>query len=446
MKSILIASLFCMDNFLPILIGLLGAGLLGWLLKGFLGGGSGSNSAEWQTKYDGISAELQKEKEKNAKLQADKKSKGSSNSYNTAAPKVDGISAGEAANLNAKIKQLKEEIKIVENAKVEADSKANAALTKAKEATSIASELESTKTRIEGLQKALETSKKEAERSKADFDNANSERTRLSQQLANSDLGAMQKKLAKLESDLDSARALNGNLQSEVDRLKAIPKPAPVVKEVITAPRPVVSNINSESDKEIMTLKSENQHLKMQHENNKLVIQAAVNEAMAKNNSEIVDMRTRLKYAEQTIAKLESDKARLAMAVGTTSLKAPELKEIPKPTPAPAPEPIVEEVVEKSAEPIEVVESFSAATAAVPDDLKIIEGIGPVLEKVLNEGGVSTFAQLASMDPSAVKAILEASGDMLHNPTSWPQQAALLRDGKMEEFKALTDSLKGGIA
>jgi predicted flap endonuclease-1-like 5' DNA nuclease len=86
-----------------------------------------------------------------------------------------------------------------------------------------------------------------------------------------------------------------------------------------------------------------------------------------------------------------------------------------------------------------------AAAKANPDDLKVLEGVGPVLERVLNEGGVYTYAQLASASVSSLKAILEASGDILHQPDTWPEQAGLLRDGKMDEFKALCDDLKGGL-
>jgi predicted flap endonuclease-1-like 5' DNA nuclease len=99
--------------------------------------------------------------------------------------------------------------------------------------------------------------------------------------------------------------------------------------------------------------------------------------------------------------------------------------------------------VEKSAANQETEEEMEAAKAN-PDDLKVLEGVGPVLEKVLNDGGIYTYKQLAAKEASHVKAILEASGDKLHDPATWPEQAALLRDGKMEEFKALCDRLTAG--
>ena len=96
----------------------------------------------------------------------------------------------------------------------------------------------------------------------------------------------------------------------------------------------------------------------------------------------------------------------------------------------------------------------AAAAAAIPvaqkagkDDIEIIEGIGPKIAGVLIAGGISTFAQLAAAKADDMTAMLKASGGRfsLANPASWAEQAALLRDGKMAEFKKLTDELVGGV-
>ena len=86
-------------------------------------------------------------------------------------------------------------------------------------------------------------------------------------------------------------------------------------------------------------------------------------------------------------------------------------------------------------------------SAPVTDDLEIIEGIGPKIAQVLVANGVTTFAQLADANSDAITAMLKASGGRfgLANPASWAEQSALLRDGKMDEFKALTDALVGGV-
>jgi len=80
------------------------------------------------------------------------------------------------------------------------------------------------------------------------------------------------------------------------------------------------------------------------------------------------------------------------------------------------------------------------------DNLVIIEGIGPKIAELLNKAGINSFAELADSKPTAIKDILEAAGKryQIHDPATWPQQAALARDGKTAELKALQDDLKGG--
>ena len=69
------------------------------------------------------------------------------------------------------------------------------------------------------------------------------------------------------------------------------------------------------------------------------------------------------------------------------------------------------------------------------DDLKIIEGIGPKINTVLHGAGIRTFADLASADSGALKKILLEAGLRLADPTTWPRQAALARDGRLDDFK-----------
>jgi predicted flap endonuclease-1-like 5' DNA nuclease len=91
-----------------------------------------------------------------------------------------------------------------------------------------------------------------------------------------------------------------------------------------------------------------------------------------------------------------------------------------------------------------VVEPAPASTPVKADDLKVIEGIGPKISGVLQAAGIRTFAELAAADPKHISEILLAVGLRLADPTTWPEQARLAAEGKWDEFKALTDSLKGG--
>ncbi len=84
----------------------------------------------------------------------------------------------------------------------------------------------------------------------------------------------------------------------------------------------------------------------------------------------------------------------------------------------------------------------AAKAAKVGDDLIIIEGIGPKIDGLFKDAGITTFAQLADTSVEKMKEILHAAGPRysIHNPTTWAQQAALARDGKMDELKAWQDA------
>ncbi len=92
----------------------------------------------------------------------------------------------------------------------------------------------------------------------------------------------------------------------------------------------------------------------------------------------------------------------------------------------------------------EEVELPDAASQA--DDLRIIEGIGPKISQLLNEAGISTFAQLASADIEDLRRILANAGSRfrLAKPDTWPEQARLAADGDWEALEALQSELTGG--
>jgi len=97
-------------------------------------------------------------------------------------------------------------------------------------------------------------------------------------------------------------------------------------------------------------------------------------------------------------------------------------------------------------EPIVKDDSPKIKSSTGVDDLRRIEGIGPKIAEILNNGGITTFSQLASTDASQVKALLDAAGSRFrtHDPGTWGEQAALARDGRWDELKDLQDRLDGG--
>jgi predicted flap endonuclease-1-like 5' DNA nuclease len=87
----------------------------------------------------------------------------------------------------------------------------------------------------------------------------------------------------------------------------------------------------------------------------------------------------------------------------------------------------------------------AAEEAPADDDLKIIEGIGPVIAGLLRENGIRTFGQLADKPLEQLTDILQrANLGRLADPATWSDQARLARDGKWDELTALKDTLKGG--
>jgi len=98
------------------------------------------------------------------------------------------------------------------------------------------------------------------------------------------------------------------------------------------------------------------------------------------------------------------------------------------------------EIVEVSSEytEAEVIESG----ISVADDLEIVEGIGPKTVEALAAAGITTFSQLAEAATDTLREII--SGISSKDPETWPQQAGMARDGKMEELKAWQDELNGG--
>lgn len=82
-----------------------------------------------------------------------------------------------------------------------------------------------------------------------------------------------------------------------------------------------------------------------------------------------------------------------------------------------------------------------------PNDLTVIEGIGPKINELFNNAGVITFAQLAKQSVPQMQKILDEAGTgyKLAKPTTWAQQAVLASENKWLELKALQDKLSGGV-
>lgn len=81
-----------------------------------------------------------------------------------------------------------------------------------------------------------------------------------------------------------------------------------------------------------------------------------------------------------------------------------------------------------------------------PEDLKVVEGIGPKIEQLLKNDGIRTWRDLANAKVDRLKGILEAAGDRyrIHDPGTWAEQAQLAADGDWDKLKEYQDFLQGG--
>jgi predicted flap endonuclease-1-like 5' DNA nuclease len=83
---------------------------------------------------------------------------------------------------------------------------------------------------------------------------------------------------------------------------------------------------------------------------------------------------------------------------------------------------------------------------ANPDDLKIIEGIGPKIEELLNNADIYSYAQLATTEVSTLRGILDNAGSRfrMHDPQTWPIQSDIAEKGDWVKLKEYQDYLIAG--
>ena len=81
---------------------------------------------------------------------------------------------------------------------------------------------------------------------------------------------------------------------------------------------------------------------------------------------------------------------------------------------------------------------------AEPEDLSRIEGIGPKINTVLQEAGITTYSQLSKTDVIHLHKILKEAGLSRFNPETWPEQAGLAAKGDWDGLTALQEELQGG--
>jgi predicted flap endonuclease-1-like 5' DNA nuclease len=98
-----------------------------------------------------------------------------------------------------------------------------------------------------------------------------------------------------------------------------------------------------------------------------------------------------------------------------------------------------EKAMAGKAKPVAAAAAAASAAAAPPDDLTQINGIGPRISSILNDGGITTFAELQHANTGDLRQIIAVGGALPPSSLdSWPTQATyaarggLVRPGELQ--------------
>ena len=208
---------------------------------------------------------------------------------------------------------------------------------------------------------------------------------------------------------VETAESIKGQLETSTERLKTLvgydSEMLENAKKTVTE-HPLVEKAEELKDK-----------LEKEVSNNKYVKKAEkMSEKLKKNISETIE-DVKEKIEDYTEDALNTVNEKLDDITPTKAKKTANKKVIKK-------EDVVEEkiVIEKVEE---------------TNDLKVIKGIGPVLEKSLNELNITAYSQIAKMTIKNMTKLLNDAGinAKIYDLSGWKAQAKLALKGDMEAVK-----------
>jgi predicted flap endonuclease-1-like 5' DNA nuclease len=395
------------------------AALIGAALYHFFIGRRAKVSTEWQVKYDHLLHELQDEKGRHHKMKQQlDAAQSKANSF--------AASAGELDKQKHKIHDLQRELDQVKELAAKHKQAFDEEHARVTSMMVDHSEVESLRNRVRNQEKELQLDREEIARVKASLDLAQSEKVRLAASLDERQVSAMQNKINKLENDLHGSRMLVVKYQTswkqmEEDqaRLKAAQAETDSHSGELSGLRQKASQLEADLQKarqglaEAAALRAELDTVKS--ERDKWSQEADV---QARNASAALALESRVSGLEGQLRNAESEILSLRGALDAATTEKATLAE----------------ALAKASGPVK------------PDNLKTIEGIGPKLEEMLNEHRIYTYRQLADTPVTVLQGILDEAGETyrIHDPGTWPEQAKLLSEGKLDAFEKLTEALKGG--
>jgi predicted flap endonuclease-1-like 5' DNA nuclease len=81
------------------------------------------------------------------------------------------------------------------------------------------------------------------------------------------------------------------------------------------------------------------------------------------------------------------------------------------------------------------------------NDLQIVEGIGPKIDELFKNAGITTWKELSETSTERMSQILTDAGPrfQFNNPKTWAEQARLAHEGKWKELEVFQSGLIGGL-
>jgi predicted flap endonuclease-1-like 5' DNA nuclease len=214
---------------------------------------------------------------------------------------------------------------------------------------------------------------------------------------------------------VETAENIKGQLENGTSRLKTLVGYDPKMLE----------NAKKMISEHALVEKAEEMKDKIEKEvsNNKLVKKAEkMSSKLKKNITETIeDVKERIEdYTEDVKEKVEDVTGKKTSVKKTATKKKTTAKKTT------AKKVIVKKVVIEKTD--------------VKDDLKVIKGIGPVLETSLNDLGITAYEQLAKMTIKDITSVLAGAGinTKIYDLSGWKAQAKLALKGDMEAVKNWT--------
>jgi predicted flap endonuclease-1-like 5' DNA nuclease len=447
------------------------AALLGALLYHFFLGKRGKVSADWEQKWQALDKEYHEEKNRHHKVKTQ---------LDAALSKANSFaaSANELEKFKVKVHDLQKELDLAKTLAGKYKQEFDAEHIKVTSMMVDHSEVEALRNRVKNQEKELQHARTENQKIKTELDVALSEKVRLSASMNESQVVELKQKLQRLENDLHSSRLMVVKYQTEANALEEARKRAS--GDTLTADdksseteslRNKLGQVETDLQKARQQL-SELSNLRSQFEALKAEKEKWVNEAevQAKNAASALSLQDRVSALEGEVVTLKEQKNKAIAELDAaqkekniTSAAASEIQPLKDQLAVSLKS--IAEMESKLASTLNALkvqeEKFAVLLAeknklaqelenvsipVKPDNLKRIEGIGPKLEEMLNENNIFTFSQLSNATNAALQAILDEGGEAfrIHDPATWPEQAKLLSEGKIEEFEKLTLALKGG--